>query len=367
MSRQRVPLGVPSSTPLTLTARGPPGLGWKSSQCHLWCPSPRCHPCLSPWCHPCPRGSPVGVLKAVSSCSSLRCVTWGSLGSSSPVSESGEGEQGVRGHGDGRAGWHCSSQSHKLRRQTSSAQAAPGSRRLRRWERHDCDTGDTGGTSCQRGKAEPRLESPAGPRAGAAVNGQLWGGGRRGGGAGVAMRGKAAEIGVVETRRQHRGTEGASRQGGGPGPVLGAGLAGGGRLPTVALFPAGAENFASIGAARERETSTPGYRPGLRRRVGRWGGPCPQHVPALPRGTDLPGQQPGGRTARGAWHRVLASGARAGAGAGGLPDPGPTLGTPCSALRYGRGQAPTGHGDRSGTPSLPHHACCMPTATTRLS
>lgn len=31
---------------------------------------------------------PVGVLKAVSSCSSLRCVTWGSLGSSSPVSES---------------------------------------------------------------------------------------------------------------------------------------------------------------------------------------------------------------------------------------------------------------------------------------
>lgn len=183
------------------------------------------------------------------------------------------------------------------------------------------------------------------------------------------MRGKAAEIGVAETRRQHRGTEGASRQGGGPGPVLGAGLAGGGRLPTVALFPAGAENFASIGAARERETSTPGYRPGLQRRVGRWGGPCPQHVPALPRGTDLPGQQPGGRTARGAWHHVLASGARAGAGAGAgrFPHPGPTLGTPCPALRYGRGQAPTGHGDRSGTPSLPHHACCMPTATTRLS
>lgn len=48
----------------------------------------------------CPRSSPVGVLKAVSSCSSLRCVTWGSLGSSSPVSESVGEEQRVRGHED---------------------------------------------------------------------------------------------------------------------------------------------------------------------------------------------------------------------------------------------------------------------------
>lgn len=58
-------------------------------------------------------------------------------------------------------------------------------------------------------------------------------------------------------------------------------------IPTVALFPAGAENFASIGAARERETSTPGYRPGLRRRGGQQGGPLspvlPHHVSTLHR------------------------------------------------------------------------------------
>lgn len=52
-------------------------------------------------------------------------------------------------------------------------------------------------------------------------------------------------------------------------------------LHTVTLFPAGAENFASIGAARERETSTPGYRPGLRRRGGQQGGACPQHFPTM--------------------------------------------------------------------------------------
>lgn len=50
-------------------------------------------------------------------------------------------------------------------------------------------------------------------------------------------------------------------------------------LHTVTLFPAGAENFASIGAARERETSTPGYRPGLRRRGGQQGGPVPSTSP----------------------------------------------------------------------------------------
>lgn len=51
----------------------------------------------------------------------------------------------------------------------------------------------------------------------------------------------------------------------GTGPTPKMELASDRGLPTVALFPAGAENFASIGAARERETSTPGYRPGLRR------------------------------------------------------------------------------------------------------
>lgn len=52
-------------------------------------------------------------------------------------------------------------------------------------------------------------------------------------------------------------------------------------LPTVALFPAGAENFASIGAARERETSTPGYRPGLRRPGGQQGGLVPSTSPPV--------------------------------------------------------------------------------------
>lgn len=64
------------------------------------------------------------------------------------------------------------------------------------------------------------------------------------------------------------------------GPALGLALGRG--LPTVALFPAGAENFASIGAAREREISTPGYQPGLRRREGSRKGPCSQHLPMLP-------------------------------------------------------------------------------------
>lgn len=50
-------------------------------------------------------------------------------------------------------------------------------------------------------------------------------------------------------------------------------------IPTVALFPAGAENFASIGAARERETSTPGYRPGLRGRGGQQGSLVPSTSP----------------------------------------------------------------------------------------
>lgn len=75
------------------------------------------------------RCSPVGVLKAVSSWSSLRCVTWGSLGSSSPVSESGEcgeGEQEVRGHGDNRPGWRCPLQTHCLQGQESSARGAAG-------------------------------------------------------------------------------------------------------------------------------------------------------------------------------------------------------------------------------------------------
>lgn len=66
---------------------------------------------------------------------------------------------------------------------------------------------------------------------------------------------------------------------------MGTVMALGRRLPTVTLFPAGAENFASIGAARERETSTPGYRPGLRRRGGQPGGPLspalPHHVSTL--------------------------------------------------------------------------------------
>lgn len=67
----------------------------------------------------------------------------------------------------------------------------------------------------------------------------------------------------------------------GTAPTMGTEMASGRGLPTVALFPAGAENFASIGAARERETSTPGYRPSLQRRGGQQGGPCPQHFPTM--------------------------------------------------------------------------------------
>lgn len=100
----------------------------------------------------------------------------------------------------------------------------------------------------------------------------------------------------------------------GTGPALGTGLASGRGLPTVALFPAGAENFASVGAARERETSTPGYRPGLRRRGGQRGGTSSPASPRAAVGQGPAGAAPGwAMPARRAWHPVPGFGSRDGA------------------------------------------------------
>lgn len=113
-------------------------------------------------------------------------------------------------------------------------------------------------------------------------------------------------------------------QAGPQGTAWRTGLAVGRGSPTVALFPAGAENFASIGAARERETSTPGYRPSLQRRGGQQGGTLSPASPRIAMGKGPARSAPGwAMLAQGAWHTVPDFGSRHGARTECLPVSGP--------------------------------------------
>ena len=219
-----------------------------------------------------------------------------------------EGEQGVRGRGHSRPGWRCPLPTHRLQGQESSARAAPGA---------------AGGVT-----VTCTDEPPAGK--GWTRGGKVRGEGRQSGQGQHQVMGGRETVATAGTRLaeaawgQGRRAGGRSRQWGwagwGTGPALGTGLESGRGLPTVALFPAGAENFASIGAARERETSTPGYRPGQRRRGGQRGGtwsPAPPRAAVRQRPA---GAAPGWATpARRDWNPVPGFGSRVGARTGRLP------------------------------------------------